>query len=175
MNKIKLILFAIIILSAAVFTGCDKSEDDNIADSSKLSCSIEIRCDTILDNMDKLVEGKAELIPEDGLIIKIEKAEFTEGESVFDVLQRELQDRKLHFEYTQSKVYESAYIEGIDNLYEFDCGELSGWVYSVNGDFPSYGCALYKLEDGDAVNVLYTCDLGADVGANKIEEESAAK
>ena len=120
--------------------------------------------------MDKLAEGKKELIPEDGLIVFIEKAEFTEGESVFDVLQRELQSRKLHFEYVQSKVYESAYIEGINNLYEFDCGELSGWVYSVNGDFPSYGCALYKIEDGAVIKVLYTCDLGADVGANKVDE-----
>lgn len=32
--------------------------------------------------------------------------------------------------------YNSAYIEGIGNLYEFDCGNLSGWMYSVNGVWP---------------------------------------
>ena len=43
------------------------------------------------------------------------------------------------------------YIEGINNLYEFDCGEQSGWMYSVNGWFPNYGCSRYQLKDGDVV------------------------
>ena len=76
----------------------------------------------------------------------------------------------MHFEYVYARAYESAYIEGINNLYEFDCGELSGWIYSVNGDYPSYGCALYKLKDGDAVMWQYTCDLGADIGAEGVDQ-----
>ena len=60
--------------------------------------------------------------------------------------------------------YNSAYIEGIGNIYEFDCGELSGWLYKVNGNFPSYGCSRYKLKPGDKVEWVYTCDLGNDVG-----------
>ena len=138
------------------FSACGSKADDNKADESdapKYTCSIEIRCDTILDNMDKLAEGKEELIPADGLILKIDNAEFTEGESVFEVMQRELESRKVHFEFVDAKVYKSAYIEGISNLYEFDCGELSGWVYSVNGEFPSYGCALYTLKDGGCCTV----------------------
>ncbi len=51
------------------------------------------------------------------------------------------------------------------NLYEFDCGELSGWMYSVNGVWPDYGCSGYTLHDGDTVVWSYTCDLGRDVGA----------
>ncbi len=175
MKKTGLIAALLMGLACAAFMAACGSETEKAASEPepsgpKYHCSIEIRCDTILDNMDKLAEGKRELVPEDGLILYVDNAEFTEGESVFDVLQRECQSRKLHFEYVESKVYESAYIEGIGNLYEFDCGELSGWVYSVNGDFPSYGCALYKLKDGDEVKVLYTCDLGADVGATTNEE-----
>jgi hypothetical protein len=165
MKKSAILLLAAVLL-LSVLGGCGKNPaaEDSADNAGKKYCSIEIRCDTILENMDKLPESKKELIPEDGLILYVEKAEFTEGESVFDVLKRELQSRKLHFEYVESKVYESAYIEGINNLYEFDCGELSGWVYSVNGEFASYGSALYTLQDMDAVKVLYTCDLGADVG-----------
>ena len=61
-------------------------------------------------------------------------------------------------------IYNSAYIEGIANLYEFDCGELSGWMYKVNGWFPNYGCSRYRLTEGDVVEWVYTCDLGNDVG-----------
>ena len=90
--------------------------------------------------------------------------EFTAGETVFDVLLRVTKEHKLHLEYTQSPLYKTVYIEGIGNLYEFDCGALSGWMYSVNGSFPNYGCSLFALQDGDAVCWLYTCDQGQDVG-----------
>ena len=39
-------------------------------------------------------------------------------------------------------------------------------MYRVNGVFPGYGCSLYLLEDGDMVEILYTCDLGADIGGS---------
>ena len=54
-------------------------------------------------------------------------------------------------------VYNSVYIEGINNIYEFDCGELSGWLYKVNNESPGVGCSLYKLKDGDVVEWIYTC------------------
>ena len=58
------------------------------------------------------------------------------------------------------------YIQGINNLYEFDCGAQSGWMYKVNGWFPNYGCSKYTLEDGDDIVWCFTCNgLGADVGA----------
>ena len=73
---------------------------------------------------------------------------------------------KIHMEFVNTPIYNSAYIEGIANLYEFDCGELSGWMYKVNGWFPNYGCSRYQLKDGDRVECVYSCDLGADVGGN---------
>ena len=61
-------------------------------------------------------------------------------------------------------LYGTAYVEGIGNLYEFDCGEGSGWMYRVNGNYPNFGCSRYILQDGDTVEFRYTCDLGADIG-----------
>ena len=85
-------------------------------------------------------------------------------ESIFDVLKRVCRENKIHMEFSETPVYQSAYIEGIGNLYEFDCGEGSGWMYRVNGEFPNYGCSRYTLADGDTVEWVYTCDFGADVG-----------
>ena len=61
-------------------------------------------------------------------------------------------------------LYKSYYVEGINQLYEFDCGKNSGWMYSVNGEFPNYGASSYKPKDGDKIEWKYTCNLGSDVG-----------
>ena len=129
------------------------------------TCTLTIRCDTLVGKPEDLDEAKAELVPASGLLYSA-TVSFTAGESVFDVLQRAMQEAGIPMEFTSVPVYGSAYIEGIANLYEFDCGPLSGWVYSVNGVFPNYGCSKYTLKDGDQVLWQYTCDLGADVGGD---------
>lgn len=128
-------------------------------------CTLSISCATILDNMDKLDEEKIELVPSDGWLLKPVKVKFQEGESVFDVLVRECKERKIHLSYRFTPIYNSDYIEGIGNLYEFDCGGQSGWNYSVNGWFPNYGSSRYVIQNGDVIEWKYTCNLGLDTGA----------
>lgn len=140
-------------------------ETQNVEISDKeLSCTFSISCNTLLENIDKLDSEKVELIPENGIILAEKKVVFYEGETVFNVLKRETKQNKIHLEFENTPIYKSAYIEGIGNIYEFDCGELSGWMYKVNDWFPNYGCSRYQLKDGDKVEWVYTCDLGADVG-----------
>jgi hypothetical protein len=132
-----------------------------------LSCSLTIRCETVLDNLDNLDERKREIIPEDGIILVSERAAFTEGESAFDVLKRETRRAGVHLEFSETPVYRSAYIEGIGNLYELDAGGLSGWMYAVNGEFPGVSCSKYALKNGDAAEFVFTCDMGRDVGGEE--------
>ncbi len=131
---------------------------------NKLTCTLSVRCDTILKNMNLLKKDKWELVPKDGVIFAAKTVTFYEGESVFNVLQREMKRARIHMEFKNTPMYNSAYIAGINNLYEFDVGELSGWMYKVNGWFPNYGCSRYQLKNGDVVEWVYTCDLGRDVG-----------
>jgi len=131
---------------------------------AELKCTISISCATILNNMELCDAAKRELIPADGWILYPVEVTFYEGESVFNVLQRVCKQKKIHMEFENTPLYNSAYIEGIYNLYEFDVGELSGWMYQVNGWFPNYGCSRYQLQDGDEICWVYTCDLGYDVG-----------
>ena len=126
-------------------------------------CTLTIRCDKLMGNPD-LDPDKAELVPADGILFTAE-AEFSQGESVFNVLQRTLKQHKQHLEFEQTPLYNSAYIEGICNLYAYDAGALSGWMYSVNDTFPNYGCSQYTVQPGDVIEWHYTCDLGADLGA----------
>lgn len=151
-------------------TGKDRYDTDPIPEDSPgesfdtYYCTISISCGAILDNMDLCDEPKRAIVPADGVILPTTTAAFSEGESVFDVLQRVCQDNGIHMEYSWMPMYHSAYIEGIANLYEFDVGDGSGWMYKVNEWFPNYGCSRYQVEDGDAICWIYTCDLGYDVG-----------
>lgn len=141
-------------------------EPENVTINKEKSFKVKlsITCETILNNMDLLDEAKYELVPEDSIIFPLQEVTAYEGESVFDVLLREVQNAGIHMEFEFTPMYNSAYIEGINNLYEFDVGELSGWMYKVNEWFPNYGCSRYQVKEGDVIEWVYTCDLGRDVG-----------
>ena len=128
-------------------------------------CTITIRCDTILDNWEDLDPAKAGYVPANGMILPAIKVGFHEGETVFDVLNRVCKTYGIQIEYSWTPMYDSYYIEGINHLYEFDCGFESGWMYKVNGWFPNYGCSAYTLQGEESIVWCYTCKgLGADVG-----------
>lgn len=142
-----------------------EEQPQEIVEEDKNICTITILCDTILDNMDNLDDGKEAYVPANGTILATSSVEFEEGETVFDVLTRVCEYAGIQIEYSWTAIYDSYYIEGINHLYEFDCGNESGWMYKVNGWFPNYGCSSYYLEDGDNIVWCYTCNgLGADVG-----------
>jgi len=128
------------------------------------TCTISISCATILNNLSACAEEKKALVPSDGWVLQPVTVPFYEDETVFNVLQRTCKQQGIHFEFENTPMYQSAYIEGIGNLYEFDVGPLSGWMYRVNGWFPNYGCSRHQLKDGDNIEWIYTCDLGRDVG-----------
>ena len=119
-----------------------------------------------MDNLGNLRAGKDKYVPPSGLILATSTVPFNEGDTVFDVLRRTCDQAGIQLEYSWTPLYESYYIEGINNLYEFDCGNESGWMYEVNGWYPNYGCSSYSVKDGDAIVWNYTCNgYGADLGA----------
>lgn len=144
-------------------------EAETTTEETKLICTISISCATILDNMDKLDPAKKDFVPSDGWILKKTKVTFEKGESVHDILKRICMEKGIHMESSYTPIYDSAYVEGINQLYEFDCGSESGWMYKVKGWFPNYGCSQYEVSDGDAIEWVYTCNLGDDVGDNSMQ------
>lgn len=143
-------------------------QQEDGSQAQKYTCTIEIRCDTILDNMESLKPEKAGYVPADGVILSRRTVEFYEGDTTFDVLKRVTRDNKIQMEYEMRALYSGAYIKGLGNLYEKDCGGDSGWIYKVNGWPPNYGISNYTLKDGDEFLLVYTCNgAGADVGAGR--------
>lgn len=136
------------------------------------TCTISIECSTLLNNWDRVEEAKKEFVPSDGWIFQPAEVTYTPGETVFDVLKRVCADAGIQMESRYTPMYGSYYIEGMNQLYEFDGGPQSGWMYSVNSWFPNYGCSSYTVNDGDVIEWRYTCDLGSDVGNVYMGDES---
>ena len=87
------------------------------------------------------------------MIYETKEVKFTEGESCFDILERELKNAGILIESSITPATKSVYIEGINNLYEFDCGKQSGWMYTVNGDVPNVSCSEYKIKENDEIKI----------------------
>lgn len=141
------------------------SSQNNQPEEQATTCSISIVCTTVLDHLDWLTPGKEDILPAGGVMLSATQAEPQEGETVFSLLQRITRENGIPMEASFTPGTGSAYVEGIGNLYEFDCGQRSGWLYFVNGISPGYSCSEYTLKPGDRVEWVYTCDLGQDVGA----------
>lgn len=140
--------------------------DDITEDSETVFISID--CGAILNNWEDLDEPLREekYVPSDGIILPQTEYVLRKGDSVFDILNRAVRHNRIQMEYqgANKNSFGSVYIQGINYLYEFSCGPLSGWMFRVNGEFPNYGCSRYELKDGDVVEWIYTCDLGRDIG-----------
>lgn len=126
------------------------------------TCTFTIDCKTILNNKDKLRKGLEKYVPDNGMIYS-GTVGFDNGESVYDILRRICDENNIQTEASFTPAFGSYYVEGINNLYEFDCGQGSGWMYSVNGVFPNYGCSSYKPVNNDKIAFRYTCELGNDL------------
>lgn len=130
---------------------------------SKETVTLSIVCDKALES-DLLPEPVRAVLPGNGVILAAVTTELNAGESVWDVLQRVCKENGVALEASWTPAYHTAYVQGIGQLYEFDCGQGSGWVYSVNGVVPGVGCSGYTPKDGDVIRWMYSCDYGNDVG-----------
>ncbi len=146
---------AILIVLLTDFQSADTFYGTTDSGGSVGAVTLEIRCNTAVGKLD------SEYIPKDGCILKETKFDLKKGDTVYDVLIKAAKEYGIQTDISGGR--ELAYVKGINYLYEFDCGDLSGWMYLVNGVSPSVGCGEYTLSDGDKVEWLYTCNLGEDL------------
>lgn len=132
-------------------------QPENIAESDTTgTVTLSIRCDTVIDNDDLPY-----FIPDDGVILDDAVLDIAQGDTVLSLLNKAAREYQLHVETRGAQ--NASYVASISYLYEFDFGELSGWLYRVNGEIPSLSCSRYTLSDGDRVEWLYTREIGKDL------------
>ncbi|OBY80478.1 hypothetical protein BBG47_06340 [Paenibacillus sp. KS1] len=98
-----------------------------------------------------------------GTILNTEEIEIGDSETVMDILKKATRAKKIQMDFSGAGA--AAYVKGIDNLYEFDKGSGSGWMYSINNKFPNKSAGAWEVKPGDHIQWLYTEDLGKDLGA----------
>ena len=124
------------------------------------TCTLTITCETALGSSELPAE-KVSALPADGYLLNAAEVKFTEGESVLDVLQRAAQANSLTLDVIDG---DYVYVNAIGPLAGGDAGMMSGWLVSVNGEYPSVSAAEVTVQAGDAIVFSYTCDGGADLG-----------
>lgn len=159
-NFIALLLTVALSITVVCVTNFSSAETyyngENITKENTVgSVTMTIRCDTIVG------KGNSEYIPQNGIILDTAKFQIEKGDTVYDILIEAAKKYKIQVENEGNT--EMTYISGINYLYEFDYGDLSGWVYHVNGKAPSVGCGEYTLSSGDVIEWHYTCNLGNDI------------
>lgn len=123
--------------------------------NDEISCTLNVECKSILNNMDKLKDGHSEYVPANGYIIKGYKYTAKAGFTAYDALKKACEDNGIKLT-AKSSMY-GTYVSGINNIDEFDCGSQSGWMYSINGNRPNVSASSQKINDGDEITFEYVC------------------
>lgn len=125
----------------------DEYFNDSGIDSGAGNITFSIDCSA--------VAGKADHIPENGVIVAAFWLGIADGDTVRDATLRVSKQRGILLDFDIA----GTYLRGISGIREFDFGDTSGWVYRVNGEYPSVGCGEYTLHDGDVVEWIYTTEV----------------
>lgn len=150
---VPLVIIAILVI-VMEFVDSKKEKKDVIVGK----CTVSIDCKTVLKNRDTLDLELRDKVPKDGVILKKTKVDLHKGDTAYDVLYRVTKDNNISME--SSDAAGNKYVKGIDNFYEFSCGQQSGWLYQVNGKTPHKSSSDYKVKRNDVVAWRFTCKKG---------------
>ena len=123
-------------LVVAACAGTPATTDDAPAAEDKPAISVTVEIDA--------TAGGGELTTHAG--------ELDEGATVYDALVATGAD------VNASDSEYGMYVMGIDGLAGGDFGDMSGWMFEVNGEMAEVGCSQYVLSDGDVVTWTYVTE-----------------
>ena len=132
----KRVLLAALVVCAVLsgLVSCKKQEA-----KGEHKATVSIDCSKIWAHEADLNADKADYVPKDGVVLG-------ETEVFFDA---------------EDSAY-GKYVKGIAQLYAGDCGDMSGWMYKVNGEFAEVGCDAYTVQEGDEICWVFICDYTTD-------------
>ena len=148
-------ILGVLLLLCLCLAACGSQKVEQM-DSQK-KATLSITCQEAMQS-EQLPDEMKEVLPKDGIIFSRQEVFVTEGETVLDVLQRELQEKRIALDISDG------YVKGIGSLYEGACGTTSGWLFRVNGEVPSLGAGQCVVQEGDQIEWLYICDMNAFFG-----------
>lgn len=139
------------ILLALLLCGCSAKTPD-------AALTLSVSCASVLEQTDA-PEAVRALVPEDGILFS-ESVEFASGEDLLTIFLRAMRESEKNL----PAVHEitpgtgSAYITSVGGIATGDCGPMSGWTFTMNGEYPTVGCESIFPKDGDVVEWIYICE-----------------
>ncbi len=98
-----------------------------------------------------------------GQIVPQTRVERKEGDTILDITRRVLKQKGIQFSVTGTN--STAYVQGIDNLYEFDEGQNSGWMIRLDGALIKQSAGATPVQDGQVIYWFYTTNYLEESGA----------
>lgn len=158
-----LIIFAFVLVAALLLSGTKiQSVEDyyltHIDDINSGTKTVTLSIDCTQLDIEKVDEAMKHYIPEGGFLLHPTQFALREDDSAFDILNRVVKKYRIQMEHQNSTLnaFGSVYIKSIGHIYEYAFGEISGWIYIVNGASPDVGISQYKPSDGDVIELIYT-------------------
>jgi len=101
-------------------------------------------------------------VSDEGIILSEVQLQVEEGTTADQVITRAARENNIPLVATGEG--EMWYITHINSIGSGDCGDMSGWLYIVNGEMPMEGAAMYEVQEGDSIALRYSLDYGLDLG-----------
>jgi hypothetical protein len=140
-------------LSVVLFlAACEKDDIAPVAEEAN-SNEMAVNKATTNDSNEKQTVNIS-IVGDRGTILSSTKVEIKEGNTVLDVTLSILKQKGIPISVRGSG--SSAYVEGIDNLFEFDHGPLSGWTAKRNDTILDQSSDAIQVKNGDTIQWIYT-------------------
>lgn len=158
MKKILALCLAILMLTA--FAGCQKTATK---DENSVSCTFTINASLAAKN-EELDKDVAALLKDDGMLANAKSITVKKGTNAGDAFKAFCKENNIVLNSEDGEY--GLFVKGIGGLDNGACGEMSYWLFKVNGEFSDVGAGSVTVNEGDAFEWIFTCDGGADVGYN---------
>jgi hypothetical protein len=155
-NLLAVLLIATVLIGLLLLVHTEPTtKSETVSPQAIGSVAMVIQCDEAVQYInDNDVKGYEGVVPQDGIMLDQAKIQVQQDDTVLELLKRVTKDNNIIL-----IVKSSGYVSNIGGLVERskDFGAESGWLYSVNGEYPSVGATEYKVNDGDKIEFKYVC------------------
>ena len=149
LSKRLVVVLSVLLIFALTMTGCSGKSATKAAEGN-IIVTISIMCDSLKDVDAELMDK----VSDNGTILKETELELKEGATALDALKESGKDC----------AETGGMVTEINGLAGGAAGEMSGWLFKHEGDFPPVGAGDLELKNGDRVEFVFTTNGGEDLG-----------
>lgn len=155
MKKFLCIVLSLIMLVGIV--GCSEEKHDGNNDGIHIKFVIDATNAYNNESLDSDIKEKIN----NGIILSAENLEISRDCTAGDATKLACQIHSIALDSEVSSY--GLFVKGISGVENSMFGDMSYWLFRVNGETPEVGADYVTLNDGDIVEWVYTCNGGDDL------------